>query len=283
MSSPKISKSSILSALNETTKQAAKAEAEKKRLAEEAQKAKELKREQQREDRIKRREEKQRLKTIEAEKKKTTARKSREEEKAIAEFTAKNSGDINETMMGEQWENLSDDEGPEEGANKTLFKKNDEDEDINSPDYKKGKSTGGGCLKSDWRYSTRDEGTRKSKTLEHKDSPFWKMAIELVEKDEYDKRNKKKLTRMPLLTWTTSGRLSPSTTHNRSKTNSKVKFGPKLDDDKLSAGSTSAIDTLDHYRNTESMGKPPSNEQASTSVVSPSKGSVDGSIPAASG
>jgi hypothetical protein len=46
MSSPKISKSSILSALNETTKQAAKAEAEKKRLAEEKQKAKELKREQ---------------------------------------------------------------------------------------------------------------------------------------------------------------------------------------------------------------------------------------------
>jgi len=162
MSSPKISKSSILSALNETTKQAAKAEAEKKRLAEEAQKAKELKREQQREDRIKRREEKQRLKTTEAEKKKAALKKSREEEKAMAEFAAKNSGDINETMMGEQWESLSDDERSEDGANKTLFKENDEDEDINSPDYKKGKSTGGGCLKSDWRYSTREEGTRKS-------------------------------------------------------------------------------------------------------------------------
>ena len=46
MLQPKFSKLSILSALNETTKQAAKAEAEKKRLAEEAQKAKELKREQ---------------------------------------------------------------------------------------------------------------------------------------------------------------------------------------------------------------------------------------------
>ena len=162
MSSPKISKSSILNALNETTKQAAKAEAEKKRLAEEAQKAKELKREQQREDRIKRREEEKQLKTIETEKKKAAAKKSREEVKAMAEFAAKNSGDINETMMGEPWASFSDNEGSEEGANKTLFKENDEDEDINSPEYKKGKSTGGGCLKSDWRYSTRDEGKRKS-------------------------------------------------------------------------------------------------------------------------
>ena len=46
MSQPTFSKLNILSALNESTKQASKAEAEKKRLAEEAQKAKELKREQ---------------------------------------------------------------------------------------------------------------------------------------------------------------------------------------------------------------------------------------------
>jgi hypothetical protein len=163
MLQPKFSKLSILSALNETTKQAAKAEAEKKRLAEEAQKAKELKREQQREDRIKKREEKQRLKLIEAEKKKAAAEKRREEEKTIAEFAAKNSGDINDVMMGKQWASLSDDEGSKEGANKTLFGEND-DKDINSPDYKKGKSTGGGCLKSDWLYSTQDEGARKNTT-----------------------------------------------------------------------------------------------------------------------
>jgi len=163
MSQPTFSKLSILSALNETTKQASKAEAEKKRLAEEAQKAKELKREQQQEDRIKKREEKQRLKLIEDEKKKAAAEKSKEDEKTMAEFGAKKSGDINDVMMGEQWEGLSDDEESKEGANKTLFGEKD-DEDINSPDYKKGKSTGGGCLKSDWRYSKRDEGARKNTT-----------------------------------------------------------------------------------------------------------------------
>ena len=163
MSPSKLSKFSILSALNETTKQAAKAEAEKKRLAEEAQKAKELKREQQREDRIKKREEKQRLKLIEDEKKKAAAEKSKKDEKTTAEFVAKKSGDINDVMMGEQWEGLSDDEESKEGANKTLFGEKD-DEEINSPDYKKGKSTGGGSLKSDWRYSKRDEGARKSTT-----------------------------------------------------------------------------------------------------------------------
>ena len=161
MSSPKLSKLSILGAFNETTKQASKAAEVRKRLAEEEQKEKELKKEQQREDRKKKREEKQRLKLIEAEKKKAAAEKSREEEKTMAEFAAKNSGDINETMMGDQWANPSDDEGSEEGANKTLFKENDEDEDINSPDYKKGKSIGGGCLKTDFRYSKRDEGARK--------------------------------------------------------------------------------------------------------------------------
>ena len=62
-----------------------------------------------------------------------------------------------------------------------------------------------------------------------------------------------------------------------------MKFGPELDDDELSAGSASTIDTLDHDRNTEATGKPPSNEQASTSVVSPNQGSVDESIPAMSG
>ena len=43
MSSPKLSKLSILGAFNETTKQASKAAEERKRLAEEEQKAKELK------------------------------------------------------------------------------------------------------------------------------------------------------------------------------------------------------------------------------------------------
>ena len=162
MSQPTFSKLNILSALNETTKQAAKADAEKKRLAEEAQKAKELKREQQRVDRIKKREEKQRLKLIEDEKKKVAAEKSKDE-KSMAEFAAKKSGDINDVMMGEQWEGLSDDEDSKEGANKTLFGEKD-DADINSPDYKKGKSTNGGCLKSDWRYSKRDEGARKNAT-----------------------------------------------------------------------------------------------------------------------
>ena len=60
MSSPKLSKLSILGAFNETTKQASKAAEERKRLAEEEQKANELKKEQQREDRKKKREEKQR-------------------------------------------------------------------------------------------------------------------------------------------------------------------------------------------------------------------------------
>ena len=160
MSQPAFSKLNILSALNETTKQASKAEAEKKRLAEEAQKAKELKREQQREDRKNKREEKQRLKLIEDEKKKAAAEKSKEDEKTMTEFAAKKSGDINDVMMGE---GLSDDEDSKEGANKTLFGEKD-DADINSPDYKKGKSTGGGCLKSDWRYSKRDEGARKNTT-----------------------------------------------------------------------------------------------------------------------
>ena len=53
MSSPKLSKLSILGAFNETTKQASKAAEERKRLAEEEQKEKELKKEQQREDRKK--------------------------------------------------------------------------------------------------------------------------------------------------------------------------------------------------------------------------------------
>jgi hypothetical protein len=78
---------------------------------------------QQQEDRKKKREEKQRLKLIEAEKKKAAAEKSREEEKTMAEFAAKNIGDINETMMGDQWANPSDDEGSEEGANKTLLRR----------------------------------------------------------------------------------------------------------------------------------------------------------------
>ena len=122
MSQPTFSKLSILSALNETTKQASKAEAEKKRLAEEAQKAKELKREQQREDRIKKREEKQRLKLIEDEKKKAAAEKSKEDEKTMAEFGAKKSGDINDVMMGEQWEDFSDDENSKEGYLTDLIK-----------------------------------------------------------------------------------------------------------------------------------------------------------------
>jgi hypothetical protein len=62
-----------------------------------------------------------------------------------------------------------------------------------------------------------------------------------------------------------------------------VKFGPELDADELSAGSNSTIETLDDDHNTEATGKPPSDEQASTSVVSPNQGSVDGSIPAMSG
>ena len=47
-------------------------------------------------------------------------------------------------------------------------------------------------------------------------------------------------------------------------------FGIKQEADELSASLTSNIDTMDdENRNTEATGKPPSDEQASTSVVSP--------------
>ena len=120
-----------------------------------------------------------------------------------------------------------------------------------------------------------------NKTLEHKDSPFWKLAIELVEKDDYDKKHKKKFN--PEAFIDLDNVRSIKSIHNRSKTNSKVKFRPEPDADELSAGSNSTIETLDDDHNTEATGKPPSDEQASTSVVSPNQGSVDGSIPAMSG
>ena len=118
--------------------------------------------------------------------------------------------------------------------------------------------------------------------MEHKDSPFWKLAIELVEKDEYEKKNKKKFN--PEAFIDLDNVRSIKSIHNRSKTNSfKVKFGPEPDADELSAGSNSTIETLDDDdRNTAATGKPPSDEQASTSVVSPNQGSVDGSNPAMS-
>jgi hypothetical protein len=121
----------------------------------------------------------------------------------------------------------------------------------------------------------------ENKTLEHKDSPFWKFAIELVEKDEYEKKNKKKFNPDSFIDL--DNVRSIKSIHNRSKMNSKVKFGPEPDADELSAGSNSTIDTLDDNHDTEATGIPPSNEQASTSVVSPNQGSVDGSIPAMSG
>ena len=47
-------------------------------------------------------------------------------------------------------------------------------------------------------------------------------------------------------------------------------FGIKQEADELSASLTSTIDTMDDKnRNTEATGEPPSDEQASTSVVSP--------------
>ena len=122
-----------------------------------------------------------------------------------------------------------------------------------------------------------------NKIMEHKDSPFWRLAIELVEKDEYEKKNKKKFN--PEAFIDLDNVRSIKSIHNRSKTNSfKVKFGPEPDTDELSAGSNSTIETLDDdNRNTEATGKNPSDEQASTSVVSPNQGSVDGSNPAMSG
>jgi len=80
--------------------------------------------------------------------------------------------------------------------------------------------------------------------MEHKDSPFWKLAIELVEKDEYEKKNKKKFN--PEAFIDLDNVRSIKSIHNRSKTNSfKVKFGPEPDTDELSAGSNSTIETLD--------------------------------------
>jgi hypothetical protein len=103
------------------------------------------------------------------------------------------------------------------------------------------------------------EGNR---ILEHKDSPFWKLAIELVEKDKYDKKNKKKFNLEAFIDL--DNVRSIKSIHNCSKTNSKVKFGPELDADELSAGSNSTIETLDDDDcNTEATGKPPSDEQAS--------------------
>jgi len=110
-----------------------------------------LKRETQREERKKKREEKVQLEKIETKKKKAEADKMREEEKAIA-YVARNRSEINDQMMG-SLEHLSDDETVRGEAKKALFGK-DEDVDINSPDYKKGKSNGRGGLKSDWHYST---------------------------------------------------------------------------------------------------------------------------------
>ena len=63
-------------------------------------------------------------------------------------------------------------------------------------------------------------------------------------------------------------------------------FGIKQEADELSASLTSNIDTMDdENRNTEATGKPPSDKQASTSVVSPyssGKGIVAACLPTVS-
>ena len=107
------------------------------------------------------------------------------------------------------------------------------------------------------------------------------MAIELVEKDKLDRKAKKKINPETFIDLDNVRSIkSTHTTVHGSKTNHKVTFGIKQEADELSASLTSTIDTMDDKnRNTEATGEPPSDEQASTSVVSPysSQGQGDSS------
>lgn len=158
-----LSKKAQLTLLNEATKAASKEEAEKK-----VREAEEEKKKKQEED------DKRVQRAADRKKKQEEGRKKKDEEKVVEDVntnTNKFLMEMNNADNDLDIDSMNDDDifDFSQGEGNNLFgtgneggMNNDEDKEIESPEYKRGKSTGGGVLKGSHRYSTRsDEGVRK--------------------------------------------------------------------------------------------------------------------------